>query len=215
MVVMPGTSVFVGDTDDEAREIEHEIQTGDRDFDRALAGLGRPFGWHDFRQYDLDAPFPQQALAHAERGFRTNAEKIANKAKEKGWTLRQTVEFISSPRPTLFAGSPDRRKRWPPGFRSGSRAAPSMASTTPSGTPASGGASARRSVPILQERGIVRTEYEATTLRGDLDLPVLGARTGEGQGAERGRGGHSSQDMARAYRGPPEANTWPTERWWP
>ncbi|MFF4476484.1 hypothetical protein ACWDHW_23455 [Streptomyces melanosporofaciens] len=70
-------------------------------------------------------------------------------------------------------------------------------------------------VPILQERGIVRTEYEATTLRGDLDLPVLGARTGEGQGAERGRGGHSSQDMARAYRGPPEANTWPTERWWP
>ena len=27
-------------------------------------------------------------------------------------------------------------------------------------------------VPILQERGLVRTEYEASTLRGNLGLPV-------------------------------------------
>jgi hypothetical protein len=27
-------------------------------------------------------------------------------------------------------------------------------------------------VPILQERGIVRGEYESTTLRGNLGLPV-------------------------------------------
>jgi hypothetical protein len=27
-------------------------------------------------------------------------------------------------------------------------------------------------VPILQERGIVRTEYESATLRGNLGLPV-------------------------------------------
>ena len=58
---MPGAPVFVGDTDDEAREIEHDLQTRDKDFDRALAELGRPFAWHDFRQYDLDAPVPAGA----------------------------------------------------------------------------------------------------------------------------------------------------------
>ena len=49
---------------------------------------------------------------------------------------------------------------------------PSTASITTSATPASGAASARNVVPILQERGIVRTEYESTTLRGNLGLPI-------------------------------------------
>ena len=35
------------------------LQVADQDFDRALGELGRPFAWHDFRQYDLDAPFPE------------------------------------------------------------------------------------------------------------------------------------------------------------
>jgi FMN-dependent oxidoreductase (nitrilotriacetate monooxygenase family) len=169
IVVMPGTAVFVGDTDDQAREIKHEIQTRDGDFDRSLAGLGRPFGWHDFRQYDLDAPFPQEALAHAERGFRTNAEKIARKAKDKGWTLRQTVEFISRPRPTPFAGSPEtvatRLQEWFEGHALDGF-------NYPIGHPSQWRRFREEVVPILQERGIVRTEYEATTLRGNLGLPV-------------------------------------------
>ncbi len=67
----------VGDTDEEAREIEHGPR-GRQDFDRALAELGRPFGWHDFRQYDLDAPFPDVALTPAERSWQTQADKIAD-----------------------------------------------------------------------------------------------------------------------------------------
>src|SRR6202034_2657320 len=105
VIVMPGVRVYVGDTDAEAREIEHDLQLAAQDFDKSLAELGRPFAWHDFRQYDLDAPFPQQALKYAERGFRTNAEKIAKLAADKGFTLRQTVEAISSPQPTPFAGA--------------------------------------------------------------------------------------------------------------
>src|ERR1700677_3130654 len=69
ILIMPAASFFVGDTDAQARAIEHDLQVGDRDFDRALAELGRPFAWHDFRQYDLDAPFPQETLAYAERGL--------------------------------------------------------------------------------------------------------------------------------------------------
>jgi alkanesulfonate monooxygenase SsuD/methylene tetrahydromethanopterin reductase-like flavin-dependent oxidoreductase (luciferase family) len=169
IVVMPGATVFVGDTDDEARQIEHDLQARDQDFDRALAELGRPFAWHDFRQYDLDAPFPQQALVHAERGFRTGAEKIARQAKDSGWTLRQTVEFISGPRPTPFAGAPEtvatRLQEWFEG-----RALDGL--NYHIGHPGQWRRFREEVVPILQERGVVRTEYEATTLRGNLGLPV-------------------------------------------
>jgi FMN-dependent oxidoreductase (nitrilotriacetate monooxygenase family) len=169
IIIMPGVSVYVGDTDKDAREIELDLQTRDRDFDRALAELGRPFAWHDFRQYDLDAPFPQRALVHAERGFRTNAEKIAQLAKDNGFTLRQTVEFISSPKPTPFAGSPatvaDQIQEW---FEA--RALDGL--NVGVGHPAQWRRFREEVVPILAERGIVRTEYEATTLRGNLGLPV-------------------------------------------
>ena len=143
LVVMPGMRVYVGDTDAEAREIERDLQLAAQDFDKALAELGRPFAWHDFRQYDLDAPFPQQALVYAERGFRTNAENIAKLARDNGFTLRQTVESISSPpaRPRSRAPRPPSPTRSP----AGSTPAPSTASTTTSPTRPSGAASARRS----------------------------------------------------------------------
>jgi len=166
---MPGAPVFVGDTDDEAREIEHDLQERDKDFDRALAELGRPFAWHDFRQYDLDAPFPQDALVYAERGFRTGAEKIARLAKDNDFTLRQTVEFISTPRKTPFAGSPatvaTRIQEW-----FDARALDGLNYSV--GHPSQWRRFREEVIPILQERGIVRAEYESTTLRGNLGLPT-------------------------------------------
>jgi len=169
VLIMPAASVFVGDTDAQAREIERDLQTRDRDFDRALAELGRPFAWHDFRQYDLDAPFPQAALVHAERGFRTGAEKIAKLAADNGFTLRQTVEFISSPRPTPFAGSPEtvatEIQRW---FEGRAFDGINLLIDHPSQWKRF----REDIVPILQDRGLVRTEYDSTTLRGNLGLPV-------------------------------------------
>jgi FMN-dependent oxidoreductase (nitrilotriacetate monooxygenase family) len=169
IVIMPAVSVYVGDTDAEAREIELDLQTRDRDFDRALAELGRPFAWHDFRQYDLDAPFPQQALVYAERGFRTGAEKIAKLAADNGFTLRQTVEFISSPRPTPFAGSPhtvaNTIQEWFEG-----RALDGLSLLIDH--PSQWQRFREDIVPILQDRGLVRTEYDSTTLRGNLGLPI-------------------------------------------
>src|SRR5580698_11143608 len=105
ILVLPGVNVYIGDTDADARELEHEIQVADNDFERSLAELGRPFGWHDFRQYDLDAPFPD-VLAVAERSFRTHAEKIVGLAKDNNYTLRETVQHLSGPKPTPFVGSP-------------------------------------------------------------------------------------------------------------
>ncbi len=168
IVVMPGITVFVGDTDEQAREIERELQLADQDFDRSLAELGRPFAWHDFRRYDLDAPFPD-VLHVAERGFRTQAEKIVKLARDHDFTLRQTVEFLSAPKPTPFTGSPqtvaDILQRW-----FSERALDGA--NIHIGHPAQFRRFLDEVVPILRERGVVRAEYEAGTLRGNLGLPV-------------------------------------------
>jgi FMN-dependent oxidoreductase (nitrilotriacetate monooxygenase family) len=168
LVVMPGITVFVGDTDPEAREVERSWQLADQDFDRSLAELGRPFAWHDFRQYDLDAPFPD-VLHVAERGFRTQAEKIVKLARDRQFTLRQTVQFLSAPKPTPFVGSPstvaDVLQRW-----FDERALDGA--NIHIGHPAQFRRFTDEVVPILRERGVVRTEYEAATLRGNLGIPV-------------------------------------------
>ena len=140
----------------------------DQDFERALGELGRPFAWHDFRQYDLDAPFPD-VLHVAERGFRTQAEKIVKLAQDNGYTLRETVQAISAPRPTPFAGSPetvaDEMERWFEG-----RALDGF--NIHIGHPSQFRRFTGEVVPILRERGLVRAEYESSTLRGHLGLPV-------------------------------------------
>ena len=169
LVVMPGMRVYVGGTDAEAREIEHDLQLAAQDFDKSLAELGRPFAWHDFRAYDLDAPFPQQALTYAERGFRTQAESIAKLALDRGFTLRQTVQFISSPKPTPFAGAPgtvaDQITAWFEG-----RALDGL--NYHIANPDQWRRFREEVIPILQERGVVRREYDSATLRGNLGLPI-------------------------------------------
>ena len=106
---------------------------------------------------------------HAERGFRASAEHIARLAPDNDFTLRQTVEFISSPKPTPFAGSAatvaDTIQEW---FTA--RALDGL--NVGVGHPSQWRRFREEVVPILAERGIVRTEYDATTLRGNLGLPI-------------------------------------------
>lgn len=135
---------------------------------RALAEFGRPFAWHDFRQYDLDAPFPD-VLHAAERGFRTQAESIVRLASDNGFTLRQTVEHLSAPKPTPFTGSAQTLagvlQHW---FEE--QAADGY--NIHIGHPDQFRRFTSEVVPILQERGLVRAEYESSTLRGNLGLPI-------------------------------------------
>ena len=79
------------------------------------------------------------------------------------------MEFISAPRPTPFAGSPETVanliQHW---FEA--RALDGL--NYHIGHPSQWRRFREEVVPILQERGIVRTEYESSTLRGNLGLPV-------------------------------------------
>jgi FMN-dependent oxidoreductase (nitrilotriacetate monooxygenase family) len=170
VLIVPGVSVYVGDTDDEAREIERATQLADGGFDKSLGEFGRAFGWHDFRQYDLDAPFPAGVLRFAERSFRTQATQIVAFAEAGGLTLRQVVETIASPKRTPFVGTPetvaDELQRW---FEAGAVDGYNIHVGHPD--------QHRRFVdevlPILRDRGLARREYEGTTLRENLGLPFV------------------------------------------
>jgi FMN-dependent oxidoreductase (nitrilotriacetate monooxygenase family) len=166
--ILPGAKIVVGDTDDDAREIELAQHRLSNTFDQALGELGRPFGWHDFRQYDLDAPFPD-VLAYAERSFRTQATQIVENARAHGLTLREVVEQAAAPRRSPFVGTAetvaDALEAW---FRAGAADGFNIYVSKPS--------QFRRFLdevlPILRDRGLARAAYEGTTLREHLDLPT-------------------------------------------
>ncbi len=168
IVVLPGIKVVVADTDEEARELEAANRERDHGFDAMLSDLSRSFGWYDFRAHDLDAPFPAEALKHAERSFFTQAQRVTQLAQEQGLTLRETVRSSGRHFSSPFVGSAvtvaDRLETW---FTEGGADGFNIFIDHPS--------LFRRFVsevvPLLQERGLYRTEYETDTLRGHLGLP--------------------------------------------
>ena len=167
ILIIPGAGPIVGETDDHAREIQEHYARVDSNFELRLAEFGRSFGWHDFRQYDLDAPFPVQALEFARNSFFTGASRITKLATERGLTLRQTVETLAQNFRGSFVGSPETVAseiiRWFEG-----RALDGL--NLMIGHPEQFDRFTQQVVPILQERGVFRTEYEDTTLRGNLGL---------------------------------------------
>jgi len=170
IVILPGADIVVGDTDEDARERERAYHFSDHSFDQALAEFGRAFGWHDFRQYDLDAPFPAAALEYARSSFFTGAKRTTDLAVERGFTLRQTIEFIRQPKRGPFVGSAETVAseliRWFDAYALDGF-------NVRLGHPANFRRFTQEVVPILQDKGYFRTEYEASTLRGNLGLQTL------------------------------------------
>lgn len=169
LLVLPGAEIYVGDNDAHAREIERHYHQADHSFELALKEFGRNFGWHDFSQYDLDAPFPQESLAFARSSFFTNAKRIADQARDKAFSLRQAVEFGRQLRPGAFVGSAEtvaaKMAEW---FEA--RALDGF--NIYIGHPGQFRRFTEEVVPLLQARGVYRTAYEGTTLRESLGLPI-------------------------------------------
>ncbi|MFE1429269.1 LLM class flavin-dependent oxidoreductase [Streptomyces fungicidicus] len=158
----------VAATDEAARHREREIFEEDNDFDRHLALLGRSFGAYDFSAHDLDGPFPD--VAHlAEKGGRTGAAGIIERARAENLTLRQVAQSVAEFRRSPFVGAPetvaDTIERW---FDAGAFDGINLAFRTQDELDLF----VDGVVPILQKRDLFRTAYEADTLRGNLGLPV-------------------------------------------
>jgi alkanesulfonate monooxygenase SsuD/methylene tetrahydromethanopterin reductase-like flavin-dependent oxidoreductase (luciferase family) len=158
----------VGHTTTEAEQKYQEIANL-VDISDALNYLGRYFNDLDFTQFELDAPFPDLGN-FGRNGWESTTDRLKHVAREEQLTLRQLALHTTTPK-SLFVGTPthiaDTMQAW---FEAGAADGFMISGAVlPDGLCDF----IDHVLPILQERGLFRTEYEADTLRGNLGLPIL------------------------------------------
>ncbi|TXC71302.1 LLM class flavin-dependent oxidoreductase [Sphingomonas ginsenosidivorax] len=166
LFVLPGITPFIGDTDADAEARYREVAASES-LDTGFGFLARTFNDHDFRQYDLDGPFPD--VAHiGQNSQQSGANRILAEVRAEQLTLRQVVERLATPR-GAFVGSPetvaDALQAW---FEGG--AADGFVIFEP--LPGQLELFVDKVVPILQTRGLFRDAYEGETFRDSLGLEV-------------------------------------------
>jgi FMN-dependent oxidoreductase (nitrilotriacetate monooxygenase family) len=164
VTVLPGVMPIVGRTDKEAFEKLNPLQ-GFISESNALAILSDRFG-QDMSAYDLDGPIPDIALPDSYHSF---ASVMLAKGRRENMTLRDLYNLTAAARGHwVLCGSAERvadtLQHWfdehaadgfnvmPPYFHQGFEDFVQLV------------------VPILQERGLFRTDYEGATLRDHLHL---------------------------------------------
>jgi FMN-dependent oxidoreductase (nitrilotriacetate monooxygenase family) len=166
VLIMPGLSPIVGQTPEEAEQKYQEI-AGLVDMTAALHYLGRYFNDIDFSQYELDAPFPDLG-DFGRNGWESTTDRIKHTAREEHLTLREVARRATTPKHP-FIGTPthiaDTMQAWleagaADGFMLSGAVLPDGLTDF-----------LDHVLPILQARGLFRTEYAHDTLRGNLGLP--------------------------------------------
>ena len=165
--VLPGLSFLIASTDAEAAALKDELEAAASSEFRwrnlaNLAGL-------DYATIDPDAPFPPELLGSAPKtSFGASIYKMA--AEEPGATFRAIAQKLSAlPGGLDFTGTPEGLAQlmtdwWDAGAADGFTIMPNV-------LPDQLAAFVDHVVPLLQERGIARTEYAGTTLRDHVGLP--------------------------------------------
>ncbi len=166
LFVLPGIRPVIGSTEEEA-ERKYQEFAALTSIENALSMLGRPFNDYDFLQHDLDAPFPDVG-AHGANSNQSHSNRILELARREKLTLRQTALRFATPR-SDFVGTPeqvaDAFERWLE-----QRAADGFVYNV--SLPKELEVFVETIVPILQKRGIHRSEYASDTFRGNLGIPV-------------------------------------------
>ncbi|MET8571377.1 NtaA/DmoA family FMN-dependent monooxygenase [Streptomyces sp. NPDC004783] len=175
--ILPGVTVVLGDTDAEARERAGELRRQQVSPRAALLTLERIWG-ADLSAYDPDGPLPdtdpvpgppgREGSPHADRI--ATAGKWRALAQEKGLSIRQLV--IETSAGPSFVGTPGTVAARLDAYVA--RGAADGFVLVPSPVPDGLDAFVDRVVPLLQERGVFRTEYEGGTLRSHLGLTRTG-----------------------------------------
>jgi FMN-dependent oxidoreductase (nitrilotriacetate monooxygenase family) len=174
VLVLPGISPVIGGTEQAAQRIARDLNDL-TDPEVGRARLSGRFGGHDFSHLPLDRPlsaddFPDPATVEASR---SRTEVIVGLVRREQLTLRQLLSYLAGARGHyVTTGTPeqisDLMEDW---FRDGAAdgfnlmppVLPSMLETF-----------IQQVVPILQRRGLFRTEYSGTTLRDQYGLPRPG-----------------------------------------
>jgi len=171
MLILPGLSPMIAATEAEAARLAREInELTDPEVGRKR--LSGRFGGYDFSDLPLDRPlypadFPDPASVEAAR---SRTEVIVNLIKRDQPTLRQLLGYLAGARGHFVtAGTPEQIaaliEDW---FNDG---AADGFNVMPPVLPVQLDAFGAEVIPILQRRGLFRTEYTGTMLREHYGLP--------------------------------------------
>ena len=180
VLILPGCAPIVGMTPEEAERKYQEIANlvG---IDDALNYLGRYFNDLDFTQFGLDEPVPDLG-DFGRNGWESATDRIKELARDENLTLRQLALRTTTPK-TTFIGTPthvaDTMQAW---FEAGAADGFMMNSAV---LPDGFNDFIDFVLPILKERGLFRTEYEADTLHENLGLPIPANRYAGSPGQEK------------------------------
>ena len=179
LAVLPGIVPFIAPTEAEARALEQEF-TDLISPDYALRQLSGMLGV-DLTDHPLDAPLPPVPPVDAIEGNKSRYQLVRDLAEGEDLTVRQLIARLGGGRGhRTFAGTPeqvaDEIQTW---FEQG---AADGFNVMPPYLPGGLDVFVDTVVPILQDRGLFRREYEGTTLRENLGLrPHVNRYTIEGR----------------------------------
>ncbi|HEY1258787.1 MAG TPA: LLM class flavin-dependent oxidoreductase [Stellaceae bacterium] len=171
VLILPGLSPMLAATEAEAQRLAREVnELTDPEVGRKR--LSGRFGGHDFSHLPLDRPlspadFPDTGTVEAAR---SRTEVILNLVRRDRPTLRQLLGYLAGARGHFVtAGTPEQiaaliEEWFADGAADGFNIMPPL-------LPAQLDVFSAEVIPILQRRGLFRTEYTGTMLRHHYGLP--------------------------------------------
>ena len=173
VLILPGLVPIVGDTEADALRIQRDLRgLVDDDYGRTV--LSGQLDGVDLTGLDLDAPIPASILPAADevQGRRSRYEIYYDLTVNRGETLRQLIDReLSANGHWQLVGTAEQvadaieqrfLQRGADGFN-----------VIPPYSPRGFEIFVDQVIPLLQDRGLFRRDYEETTLRGHLGLPEV------------------------------------------
>lgn len=172
--VLPGIVPYIASTEAEAVALESEF-TDLISPEYSLRQLSWMLGT-DLTAQSLDEPLPSLPPIEEIRGNKSRYQLVKNLAEAESLTVRQLIGLLGGGRGhRTFAGTPeqlaDEMQLW---FDGG---AADGFNIMPPYLPGGLEVFVQHVVPILQQRGLFRTEYTETTLRGHYGLSSVASPT--------------------------------------
>ncbi|MFE9426915.1 NtaA/DmoA family FMN-dependent monooxygenase [Kitasatospora sp. NPDC006697] len=178
LLILPAATFVLGDTDEEAAELAREVRRQQVSGATALRHL--EFVWNrDLSGYDPDGPLPEidpdpgeHTVAQGRAQVRMYRDPLATArewrelAAKNNWSIRQLV--IETGNRQTFVGSPATVAESIDALVQADASDGFI--LVPHLVPAGLDRFADQVVPLLQERGVFRTDYQGTTLREHLGL---------------------------------------------
>ncbi len=165
ILILPELGPIIGRTQEEA-EAKYQQIANLVDVKDALNFLSRYFSDLDLTKLPLDGEFPD-IWDYAKNGWLTMVEQIKAMVKERGLSLRQVALELNTPRHEFIGTAEhvaDQIQKWIEGG-----AADGFMLLSPV-LPTGLNDFVDEVIPVLQERGLYRTAYEDSTLRGNLGI---------------------------------------------